>query len=143
MTNEEPNRVRPDEVLPPEGSSLQARQLITDAVRMLPNIVKLVARLLKDPRVPRRAKITLGIAGAYVLSPIDLIPEFIPVIGWADDIVLLLFAIDSLIERSGKEIVEEHWDGPGDLLALVRDVVGVSRNIVPRRLGQIIDRLSG
>jgi uncharacterized membrane protein YkvA (DUF1232 family) len=143
VTNEEPNRVRPDEVLPPEGSSLQARQLITDAVRMLPNIVKLVARLLKDPRVPRRAKITLGIAGAYVLSPIDLIPEFIPVIGWADDIVLLLFAIDSLIERSGKEIVEEHWDGPGDLLALVRDVVGVSRNIVPRRLGQIIDRLSG
>lgn len=143
MTSEEPNRVRPDEVLPPEGRSLQARQLITDAAMMLPNIVKLVTRLLKDPRVPRRAKITLGIAAAYVMSPIDLIPEFIPVIGWADDIVLLMFAIDSLIERSGKEIVEEHWDGPGDLLGLVRDVVGVSRNVVPRRLGQIIDRLSG
>lgn len=143
MNNEEPSRVRPDEVLPPEGRSLQARQLITDAVMMMPNIVKLVARLLKDPRVPRRAKITLGIAAAYAVSPIDLIPEFIPVIGWADDIVLLMFAIDSLIERAGSSIVEEHWDGPGDLLGLVRDVVGVSRNVVPRRLGQIIDRLSG
>ncbi|HJQ76889.1 MAG TPA: YkvA family protein [Acidimicrobiia bacterium] len=143
MSNEEPKRVRPDEVLPPEGRSIQARQLITDAVMMMPNIVKLVARLLKDPRVPRRAKITLGIACAYVVSPIDFIPEFIPVIGWADDIVLLMFAIDSLIERSGPALVEEHWDGPGDLLGLVRDVVGISRNVVPRRLGQIIDRLSG
>ncbi|HWB89427.1 MAG TPA: YkvA family protein [Acidimicrobiia bacterium] len=143
MTSEEPSRIRPDEVLPPEGRSLQARQLIADAALLLPNIVKLVARLLKDPRVPRRAKITLGIAAAYVMSPIDLIPEVIPVIGWADDVVLLMFAIDSLIDRAGPDLVEEHWDGPGDLLGLVRDVVGVSRNVVPRRLGQIIDRLSG
>lgn len=143
MNNEEPSRVRPDEVLPPEGRSLQARQLITDAVMMMPNIVKLVARLLKDPRVPRRAKITLGIAAAYAVSPIDLIPEFIPVIGWADDIVLLMFAIDSLIERAGSSIVEEHWDGPGDLLGLIREVMGVARNIVPNRLSRALERLSG
>lgn len=143
MTTEEPQRVRPDEVLPPEGRSLQARQLVTDAVMMMPNIIKLVGRLLKDPRVPRRAKIALGLAGAYVLSPIDIIPEAIPVVGWVDDIVLIMFAIDSLIDRAGTDIVEEHWDGPGDLLGLVRDVVAISRNVVPKRLGQIIDRLSG
>lgn len=143
MTDSPNNSVRPDEVLPPDGSSLQARQLITDAVLMMPNIVKLVARLLRDPRVPRRAKITLGLAAAYVASPIDLIPEAIPVIGWADDVILLMFAIDSLIDRAGHEIVEEHWDGAGDLLGLVRDVVALSRNLVPKRLGQIIDRLSG
>lgn len=143
VNNEEPTRVRPDEVLPPEGKSLQGRQLVTDAVLMMPNIVKLVSRLLRDPRVPRRAKITLGLAAAYVASPIDLIPEAIPVIGWADDVVIIMFAIDSLIERAGQEVVEEHWDGPGDLLALVRDVVSLSRNVVPKRLGQIIDRLSG
>jgi len=135
--------VRPDEILPPEGRSLQGRQLVTDAVFMLPNIVKLVGRLLKDPRVPRRAKITLGLAAAYVASPIDLIPEVIPVIGWADDVVILMFAIDALIDRAGVEIVEEHWDGPGDLLGLVRDVVALSRSVVPKRLGQMIDRLSG
>jgi uncharacterized membrane protein YkvA (DUF1232 family) len=137
------NRVRPDEVLPPDGTSLQARKLITDAVFMMPNIVKLVARLLKDPRVPRRAKIMLGLAAAYVASPIDFIPEIVPIIGWADDVLIMMFAIDSLIERAGKEVVEELWDGPGDLLALVRDVVGLSRSVMPRRLGNIIDRLSG
>jgi uncharacterized membrane protein YkvA (DUF1232 family) len=137
------NRVRPDEVLPPDGTSLQARKLITDAVFMMPNIVKLVARLLKDPRVPRRAKIMLGLAVAYVASPIDFIPEIVPIIGWADDVLIMMFAIDSLIERAGKEVVEELWDGPGDLLALVRDVVGLSRSVMPRRLGNIIDRLSG
>jgi uncharacterized membrane protein YkvA (DUF1232 family) len=135
--------VRPDEVLPPEGKSIQGRQLVTDAVMMMPNIVKLVGRLLRDPRVPRRAKITLGLAAAYVASPIDLIPEVIPVIGWADDVVLLMFAIDALIDRAGTGIVEEHWDGPGDLLALVRDVVALSRSVVPKRLAQMIDRLSG
>ena len=143
MTDQEPTRIRPDEVLPPEGRSIQGRQLVTDAVLMLPNIVKLVGRLLKDPRVPRRAKITLGLAAAYVASPIDLIPEVIPVIGWADDVVILMFAIDALIDRAGTEIVEEHWDGPGDLLGLVRDVVALSRSVVPKRLGQMIDRLSG
>jgi uncharacterized membrane protein YkvA (DUF1232 family) len=143
VTNEEPRRIRPDEVLPPDGKSIQSRELVKDAILMMPNIVKLVGRLLKDPRVPRRAKITLGLAAAYTLSPIDLIPEVIPVIGWADDVILMMFAIDSLIDRAGPEIVEEHWDGPGDLLGLVRDVVSISRNVVPKRLGQIIDRLSG
>lgn len=143
MTNEEPTRIRPDEVLPPDGKSIQTRELVKDAVLMMPNIVKLVGRLLKDPRVPRRAKITLGLAAAYVMSPIDLIPEVIPVIGWADDVILVMFALDSLIDRAGPEIVEEHWDGPGDLLGLIRDVVAISRNIVPKRLGQLIDRLSG
>lgn len=137
------SRVRADEVLPPDGKSLQARQLVQDAVMMMPNIVKLVARLLKDPRVPRRAKITLGLAAAYVASPIDLIPEVIPVVGWADDVLIIMFAIDSLIDRAGEEIVDELWDGPGDLLSLVRDVVGLSRNLVPKRLSQIIDRLNG
>lgn len=143
MTSEENKGIRPDEVLPPDGASLQGRQLVTDAVLMMPNIVKLIGRLLRDPRVPRRAKITLGLAAAYVASPIDFIPEVIPVIGWADDVLVLMFAIDSLIERAGDDVVEELWDGPGDLLALVRDVTGLARNLVPKRLSNIIDRLNG
>lgn len=143
MTSEDTNRVRPDEVLPPNGKSIQARQLITDAVFMMPNIVKLIGRLLKDPRVPRRAKITLGLAAAYVASPIDLIPEVIPLVGWADDVLIVMFAIDALIDRAGEEVLMDHWDGPGDLLSLVRDVVGLSRNLVPKRLSNIIDRLNG
>ena len=137
------SRIRPDEVLTPDGSQVQMRRLITDAALLVPNILKLVGRLLVDPRVPRRAKITLGMASAYVMSPVDLIPEMIPVVGWADDILILMFAIDSLIDRAGSEIVDEHWDGPGDLLSLVREVVGLSRSVIPKRITSIIDRLSG
>jgi uncharacterized membrane protein YkvA (DUF1232 family) len=140
---DQPNRVRPDDVIPPQGDSIQGRQLIMDAALMLPNLVKLVGRLMTDPRVPRRSKVVLGFAAAYVASPIDLIPEFIPVFGWADDVLLLMYALDSLIDRAGPVVVEEHWDGPGDLLSLVRDVMGMARNLVPRRLMRTIDRLSG
>jgi uncharacterized membrane protein YkvA (DUF1232 family) len=135
--------VRPDGVITPQGAKLQSRRSLSDAALLLPNIIKLVYRLLADPRVPRRAKITLGIAAAYTVSPIDLIPEFIPVIGWADDLLVVMFAIDALIDRAGPEVVAEHWDGPGDILELVRDVVGIARSVVPRRLGAIIDRLGG
>ena len=138
-----PKSVRPDDVLPPDGSNVQMRRLVTDAALMVPNILKLVGRLLLDPRVPRRAKITLGMAAAYVASPVDLVPEMIPVVGWADDVLILMFAIDSLIDRAGTEIVDEHWDGPGDLLSLVREIVGLSRSVIPRRITSIIDRLSG
>lgn len=136
--------IRPDEVLSAEGESqVQMRRLVTDAALLIPNILKLVGRLVVDPRVPRRAKITLGMAAAYVMSPVDLIPEMIPVVGWADDILILTFAIDSLIDRAGSEIVDEHWDGPGDLLSLVREIVGLSRSVIPRRITSVIDRLSG
>lgn len=138
-----PNRIRPDEVLTSDGSQVQMRRLVTDAALLIPNILKLVGRLVMDPRVPRRAKITLGMAAAYVMSPVDLIPEMIPVVGWADDILILMFAIDSLIDRAGSEIIDEHWDGPGDLLSLVREVVGLSRSVIPKRITSIIDRLSG
>lgn len=138
-----PKRIRPDEVLSPDGSQVQMRRLVTDAALLIPNILKLVGRLVVDPRVPRRAKITLGMAAAYVMSPVDLIPEMIPVVGWADDILILMFAIESLIDRAGSEIVDEHWDGPGDLLSLVREVVGLSRSVIPKRITSIIDRLSG
>ena len=64
-------------------------------------------------------------------------------IGWADDIIILMFALDSLIERAGAEVVDAHWDGPGDLLSLVHEVVGMSRSVLPKRLGSAIDRLYG
>jgi uncharacterized membrane protein YkvA (DUF1232 family) len=143
MTYNNQERVRPDEVVPPGGKSVQGRKLIQDTILIVPNIVKLVGRLLADPRVPRRSKIALGAAAAYVASPIDLVPDIIPVIGWADDILFLLMAVDGLITRSGPEIVEEHWDGPVDLLTLIEDVLSLARGIVPGKIRGIFDRLNG
>lgn len=135
--------IRPDEVIPPDGSSVQSRRMLSDAVLLLPNLIKLVGRLLKDPRVPRRAKISIGVAAAYVVSPIDLIPEVIPVLGWIDDVLVVMMALDSLIDRAGPEIVEEHWDGPGDVLVLIQEAIAASRALVPKRISSILDRISG
>ncbi|HEY5890910.1 MAG TPA: YkvA family protein [Acidimicrobiia bacterium] len=142
MTEPSQEPIRPDEVMPP-GQTVQTRQLVQDAVLMIPNLVKLIGRLMTDPRVPRRSKIVLGAAAAYVVSPIDLIPEVIPVIGWADDVIFLMMALDALISRTGPEIVQEHWDGPNDLLGLIEDVLSLARNIVPQRLRSLFDRFSG
>lgn len=140
---EESKGIPPDDVLPPEGAGIQSRKLVSDAVTMVPNLIKLIGRLIKDPRVPRRSKIALGLAAAYVASPIDLIPEVVPVLGWADDLLLMMLAIDSLIERAGADVVEEHWDGPVDLLGMIREVVAASRMVLPKRITSVIDRLAG
>lgn len=136
--------IRPDEVIPPDGTTpAQSRRMLADAVLLIPNILKLVTRLLKDPRVPRRAKVTIGLAAAYVASPIDLIPEVIPVIGWIDDILVMMMALDSLIDRAGPDVVREHWDGPGDILAIVQEAIAASRALVPKRITSVFDRISG
>lgn len=136
-------RVRPDAVLPPDGQLPQIRETLRQAVLLLPSLGRLITRLLRDPRVPRRAKIVLGLAVAYIASPVDLIPEMVPLLGWADDILIVMFALDSLIARAGSDVVEELWDGPVDLLELVRDVVGLSRSVMPRPLVKVFDRLTG
>lgn len=122
---------------------MQLRRLAADAAGTLPNMAKLLWRLLRDPRVPRRTKLVVGAAVAYVVSPIDLIPEFVPVIGLADDLLLMAFAIRHMVEVAGEEVVLEHWDGSRDLLELVRSVLDIASDFVPARLRKTVARLSG
>jgi uncharacterized membrane protein YkvA (DUF1232 family) len=134
--------IQPDEVLPPDAPG-QVRRLAKDAILVLPNLVKLVGRLLRDPRVPRRYKVALGLASAYVMSPIDHIPETFPVIGWLDDVLVLTYALNRFIERAGPEIVQEHWEGEGDVLAWIQEVLSLASNLVPRKIRMAFDRLVG
>ena len=136
--------LRPDEVITPSsGASAQMRKLAADAVYLLPNLIKLLGRLVRDPRVPRRSKVVIGAALAYLVSPVDLIPEFIPVIGFADDVLLASYAVNHLITVAGEDVVLEHWDGPRDMLELVRSVLEVTSDLVPAQLKRLIGRLSG
>ncbi|CAN5246345.1 hypothetical protein BH18ACT5_BH18ACT5_11080 [soil metagenome] len=136
--------VRPDEVIPPHGgASVQLRALARDSVLMLPNLVKLLARLIKDPRVPRRSKLVLMAAIGYVMSPIDFLPEFIPVAGILDDLFIVVFALNHLIERAGEEVVLEHWDGPQDLLGMMRSVLSTANDLVPAKIRKLLGRLAG
>jgi uncharacterized membrane protein YkvA (DUF1232 family) len=87
----------------------------TDAAafaRFVPDCVVLVRRLLGDPRVPMESKVVLALLVVYLASPIDLVPDVIPVAGQLDDALLLALALRHLVHRSGARVVAEHWPGP-------------------------------
>jgi uncharacterized membrane protein YkvA (DUF1232 family) len=78
----------------------------------LPNCVTMIRRLRKHPSVPRRAKVAIVIAGLWVVSPIDLIPEFLPVIGPLDDVVVVALALRYAARRVPRDVILDAW--PGD-----------------------------
>jgi uncharacterized membrane protein YkvA (DUF1232 family) len=98
------------------GRRTQARELVT----LIPNLVTLFRGLVRDPRVPRTSKLWLWFAIAWLLSPIDLIPEFIPVAGPLDDAVVAALVLRYVLRRTDRGIVLDHWRGDtGTLDALL------------------------
>jgi uncharacterized membrane protein YkvA (DUF1232 family) len=95
----------------PEGT---AKEL----ARFLPACVTAVRRLRRHPAVPRRVRVALVVAGLWVLSPIDLIPEFLPVIGPLDDVVVVALALRYAARRVPREVLLEAW--PGDRRIVLR-----------------------
>ena len=77
----------------------------------MPDCAVLFKRLLRDPRVPRRAKAALAFAVPYLASPIDLIPDFIPVLGQLDDALVVIAVLDYVARRAGRDVVAELWPG--------------------------------
>ncbi|WP_020419101.1 YkvA family protein [Amycolatopsis sp. ATCC 39116] len=90
--------------------------LARDLARLLPDCVTTVKRLRKDPRVPRRAKVAVVVAGLWVLSPVDLIPEFLPVIGPLDDVLVVALALRYAARRVPPGVLEQAWPGNRELL---------------------------
>ena len=90
--------------------------LAKDLASFLPACATTLRRLRKDPRVPRSAKVAVAIAAAWVISPIDLIPEFLPVIGPLDDVVVVALALRFAARRVPREAIEEAWPGERRLL---------------------------
>ncbi len=94
------------------GKRSAARELAT----MVPNLVLLFKGLLRDPRVPRRSKFWIGFAAVWIASPIDLIPEFIPVAGPLDDVIVAALVLRHLLRSSEAAVVREHWRGDPAIL---------------------------
>ena len=107
---------------------------------LAPRLIKLVWRLARDPRVPARSKATLFLMGGYLVSPVDLIPDALPGIGQLDDLVLVAFALDQILNRIPEHIVKEHWDGDEDILEVVRSILDMSTSFVP---GWLKNRFGG
>jgi uncharacterized membrane protein YkvA (DUF1232 family) len=97
------------------GRRSQARRLAT----LIPNLLMLFRGLLRDPRVPRSAKFWLGFAVIWIASPIDLIPEFIPIAGPLDDVIVAALVLRHLLKRTDPGVVFEHWRGDPATLGLI------------------------
>jgi uncharacterized membrane protein YkvA (DUF1232 family) len=95
------------------------------ALRLLPDVVRLVRRLAADRSLPRGVRVRVGLLLAYLLSPIDLVPDVVPVVGYADDIVLAAWVLRSVVRRSGAEALRRHWPGEPAGLAVVARLAGI------------------
>ena len=111
---------------------------LSEYVLLLPRLVRLVARLMRDERVPPKLKAKLVFVGVYLVSPIDLIPAFVPGIGQLDDLVLLALALDGLLNHVPEEVVREHWEGAEDVLEVVREVLRQFTGRVPWPLRRML-----
>jgi uncharacterized membrane protein YkvA (DUF1232 family) len=99
------------------GRRTQARELAT----LIPNLLVLFKGLLRDPRVSRGSKAWLWFAVVWLVSPIDLIPEFIPVLGPLDDAVVAALVLRHVLRRTDRDVLAEHWRGePATLDAITR-----------------------
>jgi uncharacterized membrane protein YkvA (DUF1232 family) len=105
------------------GRRLAARELAL----LIPNLLLLLRGLLGDPRVPRGPRVALVLAGLWVASPIDLVPEFIPVLGPVDDAVVAALALRYVVKRAGPEVVTEHWRGDPATLDRILRLIRVPR----------------
>ena len=94
---------------------------IRDALRLLPDLLRLIKRLAADPETPRGVRIRLILLIGYLALPIDLIPDFIPVLGYADDAIIVAVVLRSATRAAGSDSLDKHWPGtPEGLLALKR-----------------------
>jgi uncharacterized membrane protein YkvA (DUF1232 family) len=90
--------------------------LARDLARFLPDCALLARRLRRHPAVPRRARVAVGVAALWVVSPIDLIPEFLPVIGPLDDIVVVVLALRYAARQVPRAVITEAWPGEPRML---------------------------
>ena len=105
------------------GRNGVAREL----VELVPNLLRLFRGLLRDPRVPRSSKFLLAVAVVWIASPVDLIPEFIPVVGPLDDAIVAALVVRHLLKTAGHAVLAEHWRGSAATLdALARLCGGAS-----------------
>lgn len=104
----------------------RVRERAGDVSGFLVHVARLLGRVATDDRVPRSAKLVAAGAAAYALSPLDLVPDVVPVVGQLDDLWLLSRALRHLVRRAGYELLREHWDGTDEQFFAVLVVAGVA-----------------
>ena len=98
----------------------------SEALRAVPDVLRLTHRLARDRTLPRSLRLRLWLLLGYLASPIDLVPDFIPVIGYADDAIVVALVLRSVVRRAGRDAVERHWTGSPAALEAVERLAGIT-----------------
>jgi uncharacterized membrane protein YkvA (DUF1232 family) len=101
------------------------RGLLREAMRLLPDVLRLVRRLAGDRDLPRTVRVRLWLLLAYLAIPIDPVPDFIPVLGYADDAIIATAVLRSVVRRAGIQAVRRHWPGSDDGFAVLCRLTGL------------------
>ena len=109
-------------------------KLLKESLLLLPRLSGLVYRLMKDPRVVRADRVLVAAVLAYVVTPADLLPDFIPFMGHVDDLLALALVVLRLIDSSGEFIVRQHWRGSSDVIYRVQQIARVSELFLPEEV---------
>ncbi len=99
--------------------------MLREAMRLLPDVIRLIHRLAADKTLPRGVRIRLGLLLAYLAMPIDLIPDFIPVLGYTDDAIIVTATLRSVARRAGLDAVRAKWPGTDDGFAALCRLTGL------------------
>ena len=103
-------------------------------LRELPNFLKLLLRLLRDARVSKLDRMLFGTVIAYVLLPVDMLPDFLGVLGLTDDLFLIGLSLNRLFGHAGSDVLLEHWDGNPRALGYLLEGVEEIGGLLPRYL---------
>ena len=103
-------------------SQTAARELL----RLLPDTVRLVSRLARDRSLPVGVRVRLWVLMAYLVIPVDLVPDFIPVIGYADDAIVVAIVLRSVVRSAGVGAIQRHWPGTPEGLSTVQLLAGLT-----------------
>jgi uncharacterized membrane protein YkvA (DUF1232 family) len=96
----------------------------SEAVALVPDLLRLLGALARDREIPRRVRLSVWLLLAFMASPIDVIPDAIPVIGVLDDLVLAYLVLRYVVRRSGRDVVGRHWTGTPEGLAAIERTLG-------------------
>ena len=99
--------------------------LLGEGLRLLPDLLRLLRRLAADSDVPWGARVRLLLLLGYLAIPFDLVPDFVPVLGYADDAIVVSLVLRSVVRRAGAPLVRHHWPGTNDGLAAIARLTGM------------------
>ena len=104
----------------------------------LQNLKRLAIGLFRDPRVPRRNKMIFAGVLAYLVMPVDLVPDWLPGIGKLDDLIMLCLAVDSMLNHIPETIIDDYWEGDQTTLNFIRRTVATASDFLPPQVAKTL-----